>query len=362
MTIVDLLHHHEKGIADGDALLKKHAATSGFYQYLARENKVHVIKYMDSDLETVKENVHYHFFKGGEGFRKHYQLINSLRPNIIVVHGFQHPLETIRLKIRTKARIILQYHGGPMPSMLYQILHGLADRFIDGYFFTGKEQAVPFIKRGMIRSYDKVHEVMEGSTSFKRINKLAARQQLQIGNEKMFLWIGHLNSNKDPLTVLDGFAGILLNHTKVKLYMVYEDDALLDKVKNKISSSESLQKSVVLVGKTDHANIERYCSSADFFVLGSHYEGSGYALCEALACGCIPIVTDIPSFRMMTDNGKLGALWEPGNSQSFKEAVHTAMNKDMEEGSAACTAFFKEKLSHEAIAATAMGHFKEIVA
>ncbi len=53
-----------------------------------------------------------------------------------------------------------------------------------------------------------------------------------------------------------------------------------------------------------------YYNSADYFVLGSHYEGSGFSLVEAMSCGVIPIVTDIPSFRMMTNNGKIGTLME----------------------------------------------------
>ena len=49
--------------------------------------------------------------------------------------------------------------------------------------------------------------------------------------------------------------------------------------------------------------------AADLFVLGSHREGSGYSLIEALACGLPPIVTDIPSFRSLTGAGVVGALW-----------------------------------------------------
>jgi hypothetical protein len=168
MTIVDLLHHHEKGITDGKVLLIKHAATSGFYKYLAQEHNVHVIKHMDGDLETIKENVHYHFFKGGKGFKKLHVFINGLNPDIILVHGFQNPLHLISLKIKTKAKIVLQYHGGQQSTRLQQMLHTIADRFIDGYFFTGKKQAEPFIRKGMIKSYAKVHEIMEGSTSFGR--------------------------------------------------------------------------------------------------------------------------------------------------------------------------------------------------
>ena len=40
-------------------------------------------------------------------------------------------------------------------------------------------------------------------------------------------------------------------------------------------------------------------SAADLFVVGSHHQGSGYALMEACACGAVPVVTAIPTFRLM---------------------------------------------------------------
>ena len=49
--------------------------------------------------------------------------------------------------------------------------------------------------------------------------------------------------------------------------------------------------------------IEKLMRASDLFVLGSHREGSGYSLIEALACGLPPVVTDIPSFRIADRSG-----------------------------------------------------------
>ncbi len=58
--------------------------------------------------------------------------------------------------------------------------------------------------------------------------------------------------------------------------------------------------------------------AADLFVLGSHREGSGYSLIEALACGLPPLVTDIPSFRSLTGEGAVGSLWPCGDSDALR--------------------------------------------
>jgi glycosyltransferase involved in cell wall biosynthesis len=93
-------------------------------------------------------------------------------------------------------------------------------------------------------------------------------------------------------------------------------------------------------------------------VLGSHYEGSGYALSEALRCGCIPVITDIPSFRMMTDEGRLGALWQTDNKLSFVEAAKKAISKPIQAEGNYCISYFNHKLSFEAIARLALQYFR----
>src|SRR5438876_111648 len=55
-----------------------------------------------------------------------------------------------------------------------------------------------------------------------------------------------------------------------------------------------------MLGHVLHFRLAAFYSAADLFVLGSHDEGSGYAVLEACACGASPVVTDIPSFRRMT--------------------------------------------------------------
>jgi glycosyltransferase involved in cell wall biosynthesis len=104
---------------------------------------------------------------------------------------------------------------------------------------------------------------------------------------------------------------------------------------------------VVLVGRKGHDELRAWYSAADFYISGSHSEGSGYALIEAMACGCIPVVTHIPSYRKMTDNGRLGFLYTPGNSEELFQVLERLTADDalrQEVGK-----YFEEKLSFEAI-------------
>ena len=71
--------------------------------------------------------------------------------------------------------------------------------------------------------------------------------------------------------------------------------------------------------------LDLWFSAADGYVSGSHREGSGFALIESMSCGCVPIVTDIPSFRKIS--GKYGFLWRPGDAESLCAALDNAYRR-----------------------------------
>ena len=91
-------------------------------------------------------------------------------------------------------------------------------------------------------------------------------------------------------------------------------------------------------------------NSADYIVSGSHYEGSGVAVCEAMSCGCIPILTDILSFRKMTGHGSCGILFPAGDEAALLAAFNrvTSLDKTVEREKTLLQ--FRSSLSFEAIA------------
>ena len=84
-----------------------------------------------------------------------------------------------------------------------------------------------------------------------------------------------------------------------------------------------------LVGAVPRDRMAMYFSAADLFVAGSHHEGSGYALMEACACGAVPVVTDIPTFRLLS-GGASGAFWPPGDAAAFARALTDVAGRDLD--------------------------------
>jgi glycosyltransferase involved in cell wall biosynthesis len=122
-------------------------------------------------------------------------------------------------------------------------------------------------------------------------------------------------------------------------------------VEQRIASDPQLRNRVTLLGRVPHEQVEQLMRAADIFVLGSHREGSGYSLIEALACGLPPVVTDIPSFRSLTGNGAVGMLWPCGDSQALGAALQAVAARTGSEARNAVHAHFERELSFDALGA-----------
>ncbi|MCX6206530.1 MAG: glycosyltransferase [Bacteroidetes bacterium] len=288
------------------------------------------------------------------------RIILSRNANVIHIHGIHFPFQTFLLKLLSNknTKVIVQHHGGNPEFGIKGWLKRKLLSIADAFFFTTSEQGMSWFFQKI--SSQKIFPVMEGASNMKRGDKQHANDVLGLQGDHRFVWIGRLYQNKDPLTVLAGFEMFCKEHPSSKLYMIYQTTDLLNEVKDAINKSTLLQQSLELVGRCTSTQIEQYLNAADYFVLGSHYEGSGYALSEAIACGCIPIVTDIPSFRMMTNQGKMGGLWEKGNPRSFYEALMNVIQKDKLELSDQCVAFYQSTLSVEAIARISTDYYRQL--
>jgi glycosyltransferase involved in cell wall biosynthesis len=144
--------------------------------------------------------------------------------------------------------------------------------------------------------------------------------------------------------------------------MAYGTADMLPVVRKRIADSKALSEAVTLLGRIEQSQLEDIYNSSDYFVLGSHHEGSGFSLAEAMACGVVPVVTDIPSFRVMTDEGRAGACWRPGSPQDFADKFLEVMGQPLEQLSHKVHSFFQSQLSYKAIARDSVRAYREMIA
>jgi glycosyltransferase involved in cell wall biosynthesis len=174
------------------------------------------------------------------------------------------------------------------------------------------------------------------------------------------LWVGRLNAIKDPMTVLQGFERVLASLPDAVLTMVYGEDDLLPALRRRVSESPALARSVRLVGRVPHSQMAAFYSAADLFVLGSAHEGSGYSLIEACACGVVPVVTNIPSFRVITNKGTIGVLWAHGDAAACASALGDAARRDLSEERRRVLNHFDHQLSWPVVGADALAIYRDV--
>lgn len=279
------------------------------------------------------------------------------------INGLFYPLQAraLRRMIPPDCAIVAQHHAERPWKTIRRPLQKWGLRSADGFFFAARGLADCWIECGIVAGWQQIYEVMEGSTCFQRRDRAAARSRTGLRGTPTILWVGNLTANKDPLTVLAGFDRVLERVPEARLYMAYRRTDLLGAVSDFVASSPRLRSAVTLLGEVPHLELEDIYNSADYFVLGSHYEGSGFALAEAMACGVVPVVTAIPSFFNMTDDGHVGACWAPGDSHSFAGAFLRIIAQSVEDLSTQTASCFDRRLSYRTIARTSLQAYNELV-
>jgi glycosyltransferase involved in cell wall biosynthesis len=298
---------------------------------------VTVIQRFHRDAHVQRDGAHYQFVCDGgpakpRAWAWSHRVAGAVRaaaPAVVHVDGLVFPLliRHLRLSLPGDTAIVVQDHGGVhagsagFQSWQWRLFYRLGLRAADGFLFTDRGLAAPWLASQIMRPDQAIYEVLESSTDMAATYAPDDDGGPPMPGSPALLWVGRLDENKDPLTILHGFERVAAAHPRAMLTMVFGTDGLLPRVTARIAASPVLAGRVRLLGKIDHQELPRLYAAADFFVLGSHHEAAGFALLEALSFGVTPVVSDIPPFRMLTDGGRLGALFPIGDGEAMGAAL-----------------------------------------
>ena len=315
-----------------------------------------------------RSGVGYHFRPFGADFPQAGEektigaFLGDLAPDVFHVHGLGFNRDTRWLaRVAPGTPIVLQDHASSPPRIWRRPLWRRGMSVADGIAFCALEQAEPFARAGLIDARTRVYEIPESTSSFTPGDRAEARRATGIEGDPAVLWVGHLDANKDPLTILEAVSSAAKTLPGLRLYCCYATAPLLALVQARIASSPELRGRVELLGRVPHERIELLMRAADVFILGSHQEGSGYSLIEALACGLPPVVTDIPSFRSLTGEGSVGMLWPCDDSHAASRALQSVVDRTGPDLRAAVRAHFERELSSGALGSKLAAMYGDVV-
>jgi glycosyltransferase involved in cell wall biosynthesis len=163
---------------------------------------------------------------------------------------------------------------------------------VAGYLFTGAPgQAEPFRRAGVISRSAPAYEVMESASN---LDEACPAERPALSGNPCVLWVGRLIPSKDPLCAVRAVAEARRLGSAAELHMLATDRSMETEVRRLVESMD-LAEVVHLHPAVAFTEMSGWYRRADAYLSTSHREGSNYSLIEALALGCSPIVTEIPS-------------------------------------------------------------------
>ena len=87
---------------------------------------------------------------------------------------------------------------------------------------------------------------------------------------------------------------------------------------------------VTFTGAVSDAELVEEYARARVFVSASEHEGFGISAVEAMAAGCVPVLSDIAAFRRLVTPGENGVLVDFADAERAGEAMAALEGADVE--------------------------------
>lgn len=135
------------------------------------------------------------------------------------------------------------------------------------------------------------------------------KKLLKLGNTKVILFVGRLQSDKDPATLFFAFERLLEVRNDVVLVVIGTEDE--KKKYTELAKQLSITGKVKFLGYIRHDEIPKYYNIADVYVLTSIWEEWSNTIMEAMACGIPVIATNVGANPYLVKDKKTGFLVPP---------------------------------------------------
>jgi D-inositol-3-phosphate glycosyltransferase len=187
----------------------------------------------------------------------------------------------------------------------------------------------------MLRLYqvepDKVNTIPCGvdPEKFKPMPRNLARAQLEMGGDKVLLFVGRMEPLKGADLLIAALAQIPAPVRPMALLVGGEPQGNAEERRLRGLAAElGVSDRIRFVGSVPHEQLPLYYNAADAVVVPSHYESFGLVALEALACG-IPVVAasvgGLTSFLRHEDNA---LLFSQHTTESLAEPLHRILTDE----------------------------------
>jgi glycosyltransferase involved in cell wall biosynthesis len=167
-------------------------------------------------------------------------------------------------------------------------------------------------------------------------------------SSRVLIYVGRLDSSKDPLRLLRAFHAVLAEGRDVVLVVV--GDGVLRGELESFVRGHGLDRRIALVGPKPQPRVADWLRTADLFVLSSAYEGMPMAVLEALGSGLPVATTDVGEVRRVVRPGVNGEIAGSRSVEDLVRAVAHCLDRLDIYAGAPCTEAVADYVPHKVLA------------
>jgi glycosyltransferase involved in cell wall biosynthesis len=222
-----------------------------------------------------------------------------------------------RKKLLLRTGFVLSYniHQKYDNSILYvasSILEYINYNIADNIIVTSD-----FAKKYIIKKYRLNHLKIKVLGNYILTNKFYDEKRIR---QKRLLFVGRLEEEKNIFNLLDA-----VKQTSLGID-IFGEGTLKQKITNYIINNKI---DAFLFGKIDNSELTSIYNSYEYYILPSLYEGMSKTLLEAMSCGCICLVSNVPGNVEIIEHKYNGLVIDGTNSNSIVKAINMCLNRQV---------------------------------
>lgn len=121
----------------------------------------------------------------------------------------------------------------------------------------------------------------------------------------------------------------VLKKKNIPFRLVIVGDGSMRKALERLTRELNIEQEVVFTGRKPNAEVAALLKASNFYISVPSTEGVSASLFEAMACGCFPIVTDLPGNRTWIKNQENGILIPFGRFKILAEELQYAFERNL---------------------------------
>ncbi|NEQ06750.1 MULTISPECIES: glycosyltransferase [unclassified Moorena] len=256
------------------------------------------------------------------------ELINLLRqwqPQIVHSHMFHANLMARIARIFTPIQVLVATaHNLKEGGRWREVAYRCTDPWCDLTTQVSQAGLERYIKVGVVPKHKiKFIPNVVDSEKFQHHPEVRSkiRQELNLGDEFVWLAAGRNHEQKDYPNMLKAFAQIAQRYKNAILLIA--GDGFLGSKEETLAEKLGIESQVRFLGV--RRDIPALMSAADAYLMSSAWEGMPVVLLEASASGLPMVATDVGGNREVILDGKTGIIVPPQNSEALAKAMQNLM-------------------------------------